>query len=119
MPRRNLSVSARSASASCELCSTSCARCAFCCCNSPVCGTINVQTGGLLTVRSGIGQIATIDNDGTVSTGGGGNKLLIDGPVTGSGTFDIAAGGDELQLGPQSSVAGSVNVDFLGGPAGQ
>ena len=79
---------------------------------------IDVKAGGLLAVVTGFGQIAAINNDGIVSTGGGGNVLLIDGPMTGTGTFDIAPGRDELLLGPQSSVADSVNVDFLGGVQG-
>ena len=76
---------------------------------------INVQNGGVLWVLTGFNQIAGINNDGTVSTGGGGNTLLIDGPMTGRGIFDIGAGGDELLLAPQSSATSSVNVDFIGG----
>jgi hypothetical protein len=77
---------------------------------------ISVQNGGVLSVLTGFNQIAGINNDGTVSTGGGGNTLLIDGPMTGLGIFGIGAGGDELLLAPQSSATSSVNVDFLGGP---
>jgi flagellar basal body rod protein FlgG len=79
-------------------------------------GGIDVQSGGLFTVRSGFNQIASITNDGIVSTGGGGHTLLIDGPMTGSGIFSIGAGGDELLLAPQSSATSSVKVDFTGGP---